>query len=79
MKPIVQRGQNEAEIIRRKLQQHNSRFLTDFSEWCFCMEDHGQILAGFMQFGSWTALPSNIFMWKKNTAAADMAPSCWNK
>ena len=46
MKPIVQRGQNEAEIIRRKLQQHNSRFLTDFSEWCFCMEEHGQILAG---------------------------------
>ena len=30
-------------------------------------------------FGSWTALPSNIFMWKKNTAAADMAPSCWNE
>ena len=46
MKPIVRRGQNEAEIIRRKLQQHNSRFLTDFSEWCFCMEEHGQILAG---------------------------------
>ena len=46
MKPIVQRGQNEAEIIRRKLQQHNSRFLTDFSEWRFCMEEHGQILAG---------------------------------
>lgn len=21
-----------------------------------------------MRFGSWTALPSNIFMWKKNTA-----------
>ena len=46
MKPIVRRGQNEAEIIRRKLQQHNSRFLTDFAEWCFCMEEHGQILAG---------------------------------
>lgn len=46
MEPIVCRAQDAAETIRQKLQRYNSRFLTDSADWCFCIEDGGQILAG---------------------------------
>ncbi|MDD3192587.1 MAG: GNAT family N-acetyltransferase [Oscillospiraceae bacterium] len=46
MEPIVRRGQDAVEIIHQKLQLYNSRFLTDFSELCFCIEAQDQILAG---------------------------------